>query len=63
MIMIYPPGIPLIIPGEVFSSNIINQIAYYKNTGVSVFSDFEGTNQVSIIDENDPDYNEIIKKN
>lgn len=63
MIMIYPPGIPLIIPGEVFSSNIINQIEYYKNTGVSVFSDFEGTNQVSIIDENDPDYNEIIKKN
>ena len=51
MIMIYPPGIPLIIPGEKFTKNIVEHIKYYKQTGVSVFSDFDGANKVSVIDE------------
>ena len=51
MIMIYPPGIPLVIPGEKISSRVIEQIKYYKETGVSLFSDFDGANKVSIIDE------------
>ncbi len=63
MIMIYPPGIPLIIPGEKFSNNVIKQIEYYKSTGVSVFSDYEGTSQVSVIDESDENFNEIIRRN
>ena len=51
MIMIYPPGIPLVIPGEKISSRVIEQIKYYKETGVSLFSDFDGADKVSIIDE------------
>lgn len=48
-IMIYPPGIPLIIPGEVFTKEIIDRIKYYRSTNATVLSDFDdGT--VAIID-------------
>ena len=47
-IMIYPPGIPLIIPGEVFTKDIINRILQYKKTNATVLSDYE--NDVSVID-------------
>lgn len=47
-IMIYPPGIPLIIPGEIFTNEIIQRIQYYKSTGATVLSDYE--NEVSVID-------------
>lgn len=48
-IMIYPPGIPLIIPGEVITSEIIERIKYYQTTGATILSDYDdGT--VSIID-------------
>ena len=46
--MIYPPGIPLIIPGEVFTKDIINRIIQYKKTNATVLSDYE--NDVSVID-------------
>ena len=51
MIMTYPPGIPLIIPGERFSREIIDQIKHYKSTGVTLFSDFESADKVSVVDE------------
>ena len=48
-IMAYPPGIPLIIPGEVFTQSIIDRIEFYKHTGATVLMDFDdGT--VSTVD-------------
>ena len=35
-INLYPPGIPLIIPGEKFSKELIRQISFYLNTGRNV---------------------------
>lgn len=49
MIMIYPPGIPLIIPGERFTEKIINQILYYQSTGVSIISEHENALEVSVV--------------
>lgn len=49
-IMIYPPGIPLIVPGEVFNKEIINRIETYRNMkGVTILSDY-GVDQVSVVD-------------
>ena len=39
-IMIYPPGIPLIVPGEVFTMELINRIKEYKHLGVTILSDY-----------------------
>ncbi|MDD3207386.1 MAG: agmatine deiminase [Erysipelotrichia bacterium] len=48
-IMIYPPGIPLIIPGEIFTSDLIERIKTYKETGITMLSDYsDGT--VNVID-------------
>ena len=38
-IMIYPPGIPLIVPGEVFTKDLVNRINEYKKMGVTILSD------------------------
>lgn len=51
MIMIYPPGIPVIIPGEVFSKKVIDQILYYQNIKATILSDLPTTKEVVIIDE------------
>lgn len=48
-IMIYPPGIPLIVPGEVFTKELIMRIKEYKKLGVTILSDY-GAEKVSIID-------------
>lgn len=40
-IMIYPPGIPLIIPGEVFDETIIYRIKWYKKTNATVLMDYD----------------------
>lgn len=32
----YPPGIPLIVPGEIINQNIIDLIAKYENAGMDV---------------------------
>ena len=50
-IMIYPPGIPIIIPGEVFSQEIINELNYYIKTNANIVSDWDGNGEVSVIDE------------
>ena len=39
-IMIYPPGIPLIIPGEVFTKEVIERLTTYRKTGVTILSDY-----------------------
>lgn len=59
-IMIYPPGIPLIIPGEIFTKEIINRIKQYKKTNATVLSDYE--NDVSVIDFDNWDLYEKHKK-
>lgn len=59
-IMIYPPGIPLIIPGEIFTAEIIERIKYYKSTGATVLSDYEDS--VSVIDIDTWDLYEKHKK-
>lgn len=48
-IMIYPPGIPLIVPGEVFTKELIERIAEYKKLGVTILSDY-GASEVNVID-------------
>ena len=48
-IMIYPPGIPLIVPGEVFTKDLINRIDEYKKLGVTILSDY-GADKVNVID-------------
>ena len=50
-IMIYPPGIPLIVPGERFTKEVIDELAYYRKIKANIISDYEGPNAVSVIDE------------
>lgn len=40
-IMIYPPGIPIVIPGEIISQDIIDDLNYYKKSGSTILSDSE----------------------
>ena len=49
--MIYPPGIPLIVPGERFTQEVIDELAYYRKIKANIVSDYEGPNAVSVIDE------------
>lgn len=51
MIMIYPPGIPVIIPGEVFTQDVINEINYYSKSKATILSDWHSTNEVSVVDD------------
>lgn len=48
-IMIYPPGIPLIVPGEVFTKELIERIEEYKKLNVTILSDY-GADYVNVID-------------
>jgi len=50
-IMIYPPGIPLIVPGEVFTKELVERINEYKKTGITILSDY-GADEVNVIDIN-----------
>ncbi len=51
MIMTYPPGIPVIIPGERFTQAVIDELSYFKKIRANILSDFEGVNEVSVVDE------------
>lgn len=48
-IMIYPPGIPLIVPGEVFTKELVERIEEYKKLNVTILSDY-GADNVNVID-------------
>lgn len=48
-IMIYPPGIPIVIPGEVISQDILDDLDYYQKQGSVILSDTEG-GYIKIID-------------
>jgi len=48
-IMIYPPGIPLLIPGEVITQDVIDDIEFYLKKGSVIHSELDN-GQVRIID-------------
>jgi len=39
-VMCYPPGIPLICPGEVWTSELIARVKHYQTTGVTILSSY-----------------------
>jgi len=49
MIMIYPPGIPIVIPGELITDEIIKNLRIYRRFGSIVLSDKSGE-YIKIID-------------
>jgi len=49
MIMIYPPGIPMVIPGEIITQEVIDDIEFYVKKGSVIHSDLDNGN-VKIID-------------
>lgn len=48
-IMIYPPGIPIVIPGEIISQEILDDLAFYQRSGSIILSDTE-SGYIKIID-------------
>ncbi|MFH0767391.1 MAG: aminotransferase class I/II-fold pyridoxal phosphate-dependent enzyme [Bacillota bacterium] len=48
-IMIYPPGIPIVIPGEIISQDILDDLDFYQRSGSVILSDTEG-GYIKIID-------------
>jgi len=49
MIMIYPPGIPMIIPGEIITQEVIDDINFYIKKGSIIHSELDN-GQIKIID-------------
>lgn len=49
MIMIYPPGIPLIIPGEVFNKETIKQLENYRRKKINIISEYKNCDYVSCV--------------
>ena len=39
-VMIYPPGIPLICPGEVWTNELIEKVRHYGETGITLLSSY-----------------------
>jgi len=60
-VMIYPPGIPIIVPGEEFDKTVIDTIKYYKKTGAGVISDNEGCDLVNVVNRDDVDVEKFEK--
>ncbi|MCF7923781.1 MAG: aminotransferase class I/II-fold pyridoxal phosphate-dependent enzyme [Candidatus Izimaplasma sp.] len=48
-IMIYPPGIPIVIPGEIITKNVIEDIEFYQNKSKALQSDLADS-KITIID-------------
>ena len=48
-VMIYPPGIPMLIPGEKITKNIINIYSYYVKAKGTIMSDSQ-IGQIKIVD-------------
>ncbi len=45
-VMMYPPGIPLIVPGEVWTRELIERVIHYQKTGVTLHSSYKDKFQV-----------------
>ena len=48
-IMIYPPGIPLIIPGEVISEAVVQHYHYYNETLGNVLTEEKMPHQIKVL--------------
>ena len=48
-VMIYPPGIPILIPGEVITKEVIEDIKFYLQKGSALQSDLDN-NFIRIVD-------------
>lgn len=48
-IMIYPPGIPIVIPGEIISQDILDDLDFYQRSGSVILSDTE-SGYIKVID-------------
>ena len=48
MVMIYPPGIPLICPGEIWTGSLVRKVGQYMNSGARLLSSYE--NGFDVID-------------
>lgn len=55
-IMIYPPGIPLIIPGELITDKIISSYNYYLEQNCVVMNDDEEIGLITVLGEEDSSY-------
>ncbi|MGG0658446.1 aminotransferase class I/II-fold pyridoxal phosphate-dependent enzyme [Rummeliibacillus pycnus] len=51
LLMIYPPGIPLVIPGELISEEVIQQYHYYSQTFGNVLSESDLKNHITVVKE------------
>ena len=40
MVMIYPPGIPFICPGEVWTKELVDKLSFLKKTGATILSSY-----------------------
>jgi len=50
-LMIYPPGIPLVIPGELISNEVLNQYHYYCQTIGNVLTEAKEANHIKVVKE------------
>ncbi|MGE7770680.1 aminotransferase class I/II-fold pyridoxal phosphate-dependent enzyme [Viridibacillus arvi] len=50
-LMIYPPGIPLVIPGELISQDVLQQYDYYCQTLGNVLIEAKEANHITVIKE------------
>ena len=48
-VMIYPPGIPILIPGEVITQEVIEDIKFYMKKGSALQSDLD-SNYIRVVD-------------
>jgi arginine decarboxylase len=48
-VMIYPPGIPLVIPGEIISTDVLEDIEFYIKNGSVIHSDLDN-GYIKIVD-------------
>jgi len=48
-VMIYPPGIPIVIPGEIITQDVIDDIKFYLKKGSALQSDLDDS-QIRIVD-------------
>ena len=49
-IMIYPPGIPIVIPGEIIDINVVDMINFYFENGFSILTEQED-DTVKVVDQ------------
>ncbi|MFD1852086.1 aminotransferase class I/II-fold pyridoxal phosphate-dependent enzyme [Oceanobacillus bengalensis] len=50
-LMIYPPGIPLVIPGELISHDVVKQYHYYRQIVGEVLTEAKEANHITVVKE------------